>query len=409
LALATGSVGPYLLDQKDEVNTFFSRDAGMTWYEVAKGEYVYEFGDHGSVIAMAATQDPTNALLYTMNEGINWNKCLFSSDMVDVENIITDPKSTARNFLIQGSARKTWGAKSVLYFVDFQNYLEKQCTDSDYELWSPSDVKGETDACILGQKYSYTRKKREAACWNDRDLEPVKIISTCTCKAEDYECDYCFVLNDQKKCEFYCSDHSTLQEPDVCPPGDFWYRTRGYRKISDDLCIDTNETMALYAPIRTECGKPLTTSNPITTGGGGSGLSGGAIFGIIVLVLLFLFIFAVIGLIVAARTNPQVAELLNTHLPASLSVLWDSRTGFRRKEEAAGTKYEQLGLGTGSSLLGDDDDDGDDLQDEPEEVSDKKLSSAEKGTGSGSSGSGSKSENKSNVVSDDDSFNPRAL
>ena len=35
------------------MNTYLSRDGGLTWAEVKKGPYVYEFGDHGGLIVMA--------------------------------------------------------------------------------------------------------------------------------------------------------------------------------------------------------------------------------------------------------------------------------------------------------------------------------------------------------------------
>ena len=34
-------------------STYFSRDAGLSWDEVAKGSHIYEFGDHGALIVMA--------------------------------------------------------------------------------------------------------------------------------------------------------------------------------------------------------------------------------------------------------------------------------------------------------------------------------------------------------------------
>lgn len=35
------------------MNTYLSRDGGLTWQEVMKGSYIYELGDHGGLIVMA--------------------------------------------------------------------------------------------------------------------------------------------------------------------------------------------------------------------------------------------------------------------------------------------------------------------------------------------------------------------
>ena len=51
LIMATGNIGTSLSDNEDEINTYFSRDAGLSWDEVKNS--IYEFGDHGALIVMA--------------------------------------------------------------------------------------------------------------------------------------------------------------------------------------------------------------------------------------------------------------------------------------------------------------------------------------------------------------------
>eukprot|EP00954_Amorphochlora_amoebiformis_P002243 176601-Amorphochlora_amoeboformis.AAC.1 len=53
IIMATGSLGNHLHDRLGEINTYLSRDAGLTWKEVAKGSHIYEYGDHGGLIVMA--------------------------------------------------------------------------------------------------------------------------------------------------------------------------------------------------------------------------------------------------------------------------------------------------------------------------------------------------------------------
>jgi oligoendopeptidase F len=40
LVVATGNVGEYLTSSADEVNTYLTRDGGISWIEVAKGNYI---------------------------------------------------------------------------------------------------------------------------------------------------------------------------------------------------------------------------------------------------------------------------------------------------------------------------------------------------------------------------------
>lgn len=53
-------MGAYLEDTKGD--TYFTRDAGATWAKLYTGPTVYEFGDHGGLIALADADDDTNIL-----------------------------------------------------------------------------------------------------------------------------------------------------------------------------------------------------------------------------------------------------------------------------------------------------------------------------------------------------------
>jgi len=51
--MAVGNVGKELDKRVDRMNTYLSRDGGLTWSEVKKGSHIYEIGDHGGLIIMA--------------------------------------------------------------------------------------------------------------------------------------------------------------------------------------------------------------------------------------------------------------------------------------------------------------------------------------------------------------------
>ena len=70
--MATGNVGDYLSEREDEINTYLSRDGGLTWSEVKNGSYIYEVGDHGGLIVMAEDQKATDTIFYSWDEGLSW-------------------------------------------------------------------------------------------------------------------------------------------------------------------------------------------------------------------------------------------------------------------------------------------------------------------------------------------------
>merc|ERR1712025_299563 len=115
-----------------------------------------------------------------------------------VENIIIEPTSTSKRFIIYGSKRlNTGGKQGVLYLVDFSNFHERECkgleqagtVDSDYEKWSPTDGRY-GDQCLLGHRLELTRRKRSAQCYNPVKHEKIITRYNCPCTEIDYECDY---------------------------------------------------------------------------------------------------------------------------------------------------------------------------------------------------------------------------
>lgn len=92
--MAVGNVGEELERLRaDRINTYLSRDGGLTFNEVRKGSYIYEFGDHGGLIVMAKNLEPTKEIYYTFNEGKTWHSLEISSTPIDITNIIIEPYS----------------------------------------------------------------------------------------------------------------------------------------------------------------------------------------------------------------------------------------------------------------------------------------------------------------------------
>jgi hypothetical protein len=53
IVLGTGNLGNKLGLNDAPKNFYISRDGGLTWRSVKPGSYIYEIGDHGSLIVIA--------------------------------------------------------------------------------------------------------------------------------------------------------------------------------------------------------------------------------------------------------------------------------------------------------------------------------------------------------------------
>lgn len=95
IILGTGNVGSHLANRPDEVNTYMSRDGGLTWQEIRKGSHIYEIGDHGGLLVMAPDQMATRNILFSWNEGLTWEEMNISDTPIEITNIIIEPTNTA--------------------------------------------------------------------------------------------------------------------------------------------------------------------------------------------------------------------------------------------------------------------------------------------------------------------------
>jgi len=252
IIMGTGNVGYYLSDKADETNTYLSRDAGLTWKEVAKGSHIYEFGDHGGLIVMAPDNKATKEIMYSWDEGITWTSYPISEESIQIENIVIEPKALSQTFLVYGDQ----GSNGVLIFIDFSSLHERACTgfanpdtsDSDYETWSPSDGRL-VGKCLLGHTVSYTRRKPEKQCFNPEEYERQTFVTNCPCQASDFQCDYGY---ERKNTKVSVSGGTAFGEGECVPmqnppphsdpakrPSEKCAirKTKGYRRIPGDTCV----------------------------------------------------------------------------------------------------------------------------------------------------------------------------
>ncbi|KAJ1509898.1 vacuolar protein sorting/targeting protein PEP1 [Coelomomyces lativittatus] len=267
LLLGVGHVQPTLGAFKD-ANTYLTRDAGQTWFEIFKGPHQFEFGDHGSVIVLVHAFQPTHQLLYSFDDGRSFLSLPLSSPPRNFTllNIFTHPNATLERFVITGVWETNTpndpqgpSKKYVVFFVDFSSAREGTCQfdpqnkfNSDFEAWTLSDQ------CVFGKKTTYYRRKPGKTCAIRNTFKLYEHSDQrCPCTKQDFECDYNYEMNDSGECV-------TTQPPlDLaCDDQPYWVPS-GYRKRSSTVC---EGGLMLDAPKKYTCPRPLSSSFSIYFG-----------------------------------------------------------------------------------------------------------------------------------------------
>ena len=190
LMLGVGNVGEYL-GPIGEASTFMTTDAGITWKEIKKGNYIWEFGDQGSVIVIVRRGEDTNHLYYSITNGDTWERYDFAEKAIRVDAISTVPSDTSLKFLLWGRD----GRQLVTVHLDFSELFEKECDlddnnpeAGDYYLWSPEHPMLEEDKCLFGHVAQYHRKRKDRNCYNGKKIDHLHSISkNCSCTRRDFE------------------------------------------------------------------------------------------------------------------------------------------------------------------------------------------------------------------------------
>ncbi|KAJ5366905.1 hypothetical protein N7541_000846 [Penicillium brevicompactum] len=235
LMLALGNVGANLGPVTD-ADTFLTNDAGITWTQVKKGQYMWEYGAAGSVIVLVADRKATKVVHYTLDEGATWNEFQFAEKEFVIDDISTVPSDTSKNFLLWGMD----GGKRVTIPLDFSGIWSRDCKDdeNDYFMWTPSHPFQEQN-CLFGHVQEYHRKNPKAECWNAwREPHIHSIGRNCTCTRADFECDYNYEMQSDGSCGLVPGlpkpNHITQCSADP-EKVEYWEPT-GYRRIPQTTC-----------------------------------------------------------------------------------------------------------------------------------------------------------------------------
>jgi hypothetical protein len=313
IIIANGTVGKYLSKETTDINTFLTRDGGLTWFEIRKGAHIYEIGDHGALIVIADNHNPTDRIHYSWDEGLSFQELVIANEPMMVENVIIEPSSTGQHFVVYGNRMKKGKKMGVVIGIDFSSLHEPQCknpenpdaTDSDYEKWTPNDGRAGKE-CLLGRKVIYVRRKREAQCYNGLDFERKTFIENCQCVEDDFECDVGYHRPAEgEPCSRIdpTTEHEIQKPPEQC---NHYYRiSKGYRRIPGDTCTNG----LAYDPIIVPC--------PYS---GIHALIGNASFGLFLLICVILVYYGITGnyfkgigdtLRIQRQTNSNIPDYVN--------------------------------------------------------------------------------------------------
>lgn len=244
LLIGVGSVGPKLKPVSDS-DTFLSRDGGISWKEAVKGSHMWEFGDQGSIIVLAADRERSHEVMYSLNEGETWQTYAFTTKekALELYDIATVPSDTSRSFLLFG--REKGNADAFVTRIDFTGLTNVQCTldtdkpdEDDFELWTPSHPFMEEN-CLFGHEAQYHRKIPDRDCFvGPRVHQPHKLLRNCTCVRQDYECDLNYERASDGSCQlvpgYTPPDHSAIctTDKDLIE----FFEPTGYRRIPLTTC-----------------------------------------------------------------------------------------------------------------------------------------------------------------------------
>ena len=239
LIIGNGNVGRYIDYEYTNVGLFLSRDGGITWYEIKKGVYIYEIGDHGGLLVIAKFELPTKVVYYSYDEGLTWEELQISDYDISIKNILIEPSQSSEHFLVYGIRKTGDGeSKGIVINLDFSTLKMPICTKSDYEIWTPKSITSKNqNECLLGRKVSYMRRKRDSKCLNGEGFERKITVEICSCTEDDYQCDIGYHRNEPGDPCTPISDVQNITKnapPEIC--NGYYTISRGYRKIAGNFC-----------------------------------------------------------------------------------------------------------------------------------------------------------------------------
>ncbi|WAR25468.1 SORT-like protein [Mya arenaria] len=266
--------GVYITSQMaddDSIHSMITYNQGADWQKIKqpegapckddkkslKGPHHYQIGDHGGLLVAVSRDEPSpNVIKFSTDEGNCWSEYKFTDKLLNFTGLLTEPLGKSSVVMLWGYVAET--KKWEVHIIDFKDLINKKCTDLDYEIWMAHESHRQDEGsaiagCLLGQKETFYRLKKDSFCYNGYDHVVINKTSVCECTREDYECDYGYYRpggsdNCKKEPEF------KGPEVDICYHGhDEKLVSEGYRKIPGDKCKEGYSPTSKLIDLHEKC------------------------------------------------------------------------------------------------------------------------------------------------------------
>uniref|UniRef100_A0A672U2M1 Sortilin related VPS10 domain containing receptor 1 n=1 Tax=Strigops habroptila TaxID=2489341 RepID=A0A672U2M1_STRHB len=230
IIVASGNIGTELSDK--DISMFVSSDAGNTWRQIFEEEHSVLYLDQGGVlVAMKHTSLPIRHLWLSFDEGRSWSKYSFTSLPLFVDGVLGEPGEETLIMTVFGhfSHRSEW----QLVKVDYKSIFDRRCEEEDYRPWQ---LHSQGEACIMGAKRIYRKRKSEKKCMQGK-YAGAMTSEPCVCTEADFDCDYGYERHSNGQClpAFWYNPSSLSKD---CSLGQSYLNSTGYRKVVSNNCTD---------------------------------------------------------------------------------------------------------------------------------------------------------------------------
>ncbi|XP_059955825.1 VPS10 domain-containing receptor SorCS1 isoform X4 [Mesoplodon densirostris] len=230
IIVASGNIGAELSDS--DISMFVSSDAGNTWRQIFEEEHSVLYLDQGGVlVAMKHTSLPIRHLWLSFDEGRSWSKYSFTSIPLFVDGVLGEPGEETLIMTVFGhfSHRSEW----QLVKVDYKSIFDRRCAEEDYRPWQ---LHSQGEACIMGAKRIYKKRKSERKCMQGKYAGAME-SEPCVCTEADFDCDYGYERHSNGQClpAFWFNPSSLSKD---CSLGQSYLNSTGYRKVVSNNCTD---------------------------------------------------------------------------------------------------------------------------------------------------------------------------
>ncbi|XP_042646331.1 VPS10 domain-containing receptor SorCS1 isoform X2 [Tyto alba] len=230
IIVASGNTGTELSD--NDISMFVSSDAGNTWRQIFEEEHSVLYLDQGGVlVAMKHTSLPIRHLWLSFDEGRSWSKYSFTSLPLFVDGVLGEPGEETLIMTVFGhfSHRSEW----QLVKVDYKSIFDRRCAEEDYRPWQ---LHSQGEACIMGAKRIYRKRKSEKKCMQGK-YAGAMTSEPCLCTEADFDCDYGYERHSNGQClpAFWYNPSSLSKD---CSLGQSYLNSTGYRKVVSNNCTD---------------------------------------------------------------------------------------------------------------------------------------------------------------------------